>query len=105
MKTVRASPFHLARVRRGAVEQLLVVQRQRGQPEQRVERETGGWRGHPLFSLENLYRAYRRRRRRKRRTHNALAFERRLEDNLCALREELGGLKRTWLSEVTNVTR
>ena len=65
LKTVRASPFHLARVRRGAVEQLLVVQRQRGQPEQRVERETGGWRGHPLFSLENLYRAYRRRRRRK----------------------------------------
>ena len=30
----------------------------------------GGLRGHPLFSLENLYRAYRRCRRGKRRTHN-----------------------------------
>jgi hypothetical protein len=31
---------------------------------------TGGpWRGHPLFSLESLYRAYRRCRRRKRHTH------------------------------------
>lgn len=48
-----------------------------------------GFRGHPLFSLENLYRAYRRCRRGKRRTHNALAFERALEDNLCALREAL----------------
>ncbi|MCP3981466.1 MAG: hypothetical protein GY716_19380, partial [bacterium] len=47
------------------------------------------WPGHPLFSLENLYRAYRQCRRRKRNTHNALFFERRLEDNLLDLHEKL----------------
>ena len=49
----------------------------------------GGWPGHPLFGLENLYRAYRQCRRRKRNTHNALVFERALEDNLVALRDKL----------------
>ena len=44
---------------------------------------------HPLFSLDNLYRAYRQCRRRKRGTLNALAFEQDLEANLLALREEL----------------
>lgn len=48
-----------------------------------------GWPGHPLFGLENLYRAYRQCRRRKRNTHNALVFERALEENLVALHEEL----------------
>ena len=48
-----------------------------------------GWPGPPLFSLENLYRAYRQCRRRKRNTHNALVFERRLEDNLLDLHERL----------------
>jgi RNA-directed DNA polymerase len=48
-----------------------------------------GWPGHPLFSLENVYRAYRQCRRRKRNTHNALVFERRLEDNLLDLHEQL----------------
>lgn len=47
------------------------------------------WRGHPLFSLENLYRAYRKCRRRKRTTLNALAFEWALETNLVELHEEL----------------
>lgn len=45
--------------------------------------------GHPLFSLENVYRAYRRCRRRKRGTLNALRFEANLEANLVALHEEL----------------
>jgi RNA-directed DNA polymerase len=45
--------------------------------------------GHPLFSLENVYRAYRRCRRRKRGTLNALRFEANLEENLVALHEEL----------------
>ncbi len=45
--------------------------------------------GHPLFTPENLYRAYRQCRRRKRKTANAMAFERDLEANLLALREEL----------------
>ncbi len=49
----------------------------------------GGWSDHPLFGLENLYRAYRQCRRRKRNTHNALVFERRLEENLVALRDAL----------------
>lgn len=49
----------------------------------------GGWSGHPLFSLENIYRAYLKCRRRKRGTHNALRFEQRLEDNLVALHREL----------------
>lgn len=48
-----------------------------------------GWRGCPLFSLDNLYRAWRRCRRGKRRTHNALAFEADLEGQLLALRDEL----------------
>jgi len=48
----------------------------------------GGWPGHPLFTLDNLYRAYRECRRRKRGTHSALVFERRLEENLLALRDE-----------------
>jgi hypothetical protein len=48
-----------------------------------------GWHGHPLFSLDNLYRAYRQCRRRKRRTHNALLFERHLEANLLDLHQEL----------------
>jgi hypothetical protein len=50
---------------------------------------SGGWPEHPLFRLENLYRAYRQCRRRKRNTHNALVFERALEDNLVALRDKL----------------
>ena len=45
--------------------------------------------GHPLFSMENVYRAYRRCRRHKRGTINALRFERNLEENLVALHEEL----------------
>jgi RNA-directed DNA polymerase len=49
----------------------------------------GPWPGHPLFSLESLYRAYGQRRRRKRHTHNALAFERDLEAKLLALHEAL----------------
>lgn len=49
----------------------------------------GGWPSHPLFTLDNLYRAYRECRRRKRGTHSALVFERRLEENLVALRDEL----------------
>lgn len=44
---------------------------------------------HPLFSLENIYRAYRQCRRRKRTTHNALDFETNLEENLLALHQEL----------------
>jgi hypothetical protein len=54
-----------------------------------TEPTDGPWRGHPLFSLESLYRAYRQCRRRKRHTHNALAFERDLEANLLALHEAL----------------
>lgn len=53
-----------------------------------------GWRGCPLFSLDNLYRAWRRCRRGKRRTHNALAFEADLEAQLLALRDEL--MSGTW---------
>ncbi len=44
---------------------------------------------HPLFSLENIYRAYRLCRRRKRGTVNAMQFEQNLEENLVALHEEL----------------
>jgi hypothetical protein len=40
--------------------------------------------GHALFSLKNVYRAYRRCRRRKRGTVNALRFEVNLEENLVA---------------------
>ena len=104
-------------VARRAVQQLLVVFDQREQSQQRLEREpqqrqhqqrqqdqqqlcvAGTWwrvtASSPpidaLFSLENLYRAYRRCRRRKRNTHNALEFERDLEANLIALRDELQG--------------
>ena len=49
----------------------------------------GGWPDHPLFSLENVYRAYRQCRRRKRGTINALRFEQHLEENLVALSREL----------------
>jgi RNA-directed DNA polymerase len=48
-----------------------------------------GWHGHPLFSLDNLYRAYRQCRRRKRRTYNALRFEQHLEARLLDLHREL----------------
>jgi len=44
---------------------------------------------HPLFTLENIYRAYRRCRKRKRRTHNAMLFEQNLEENLVFLHEAL----------------
>jgi RNA-directed DNA polymerase len=44
---------------------------------------------HPLFSLENIYHAYRQCRRRKRNTHNALIFEQDLEKNLLELHEAL----------------
>lgn len=44
---------------------------------------------HPLYSMENIYRAYRRCRRHKRGTLNALRFEENLEENLVALHEEL----------------
>ncbi len=45
--------------------------------------------GHPLFSMENIHRAYRQCRRHKRGTMNAMRFERNLEENLVALHEEL----------------
>ncbi len=45
--------------------------------------------GHPLLTLENLYRAYLRCRRRKRTSHNAMRFEADLEANLMRLRDEL----------------
>ncbi len=45
--------------------------------------------GHPLFSLENIYHAYRQCRRHKRNTINALRFEQHLEENIVALHEEL----------------
>ena len=44
---------------------------------------------HPLFSLENIYWAYRRCRRNKRNTVNALIFEKNLEENLVSLHEDL----------------
>jgi RNA-directed DNA polymerase len=44
---------------------------------------------HPLFSLENIYRAYRRCRKQKRGTVNAMRFEQDLEENLVSLHEEL----------------
>ena len=47
--------------------------------------------GHPSFSLENVYRAYRACRKRKRSTINALRFERDLEENVVRLHEELAG--------------
>ncbi len=45
--------------------------------------------GHPLFSMDGVYEAYRRCRRRKRNTLNALRFERNLEENLLSLHEAL----------------
>lgn len=45
--------------------------------------------GHPLFSMESVFRAYQRCRRRKRGTINALRFEQNLEGNLVGLHEEL----------------
>jgi len=45
-----------------------------------------------LFTLEDLYQAYRACRRHKRGTLNALRFEAHLLDNLCDLRDELTGL-------------
>ncbi|MCP5010474.1 MAG: hypothetical protein GY942_10880 [Aestuariibacter sp.] len=44
---------------------------------------------HPLFSLENIYQAYRQCRKRKRNTVNAMKFEQNLEENLITLHEEL----------------
>ncbi len=44
---------------------------------------------HPLFSLENIYHAYRQCRRRKRNIYNALIFEQNLEENLLDLHEAL----------------
>jgi retron-type reverse transcriptase len=44
---------------------------------------------HSLFSLENIYRAYRQCRRRKRNTYNALIFEQNLEENILELHETL----------------
>lgn len=46
---------------------------------------------HPLFTLENIYRAYRQCRKHKRGTVNALRFEQNLEENLVFLHEELTG--------------
>ncbi len=47
------------------------------------------YKNHPLFSLKNIYRAYRQCRKRKRNTVNAMKFEQNLEENLVALRQEL----------------
>ncbi|MBF8278161.1 MAG: hypothetical protein HW390_3234 [Candidatus Brocadiaceae bacterium] len=44
---------------------------------------------HPLFSLENLYQAYRKCRRHKWNTHNAMLFEQNLEENLVSLHDGL----------------
>jgi len=44
---------------------------------------------HPLFNLENIYRAYKQCRRRKRNTYNAMIFEQNLEENLLDLHEDL----------------
>ena len=44
---------------------------------------------HPLFTTENIYRAYRRCRKNKRRTVNAMRFEQNMEENFVALHEEL----------------
>ena len=44
---------------------------------------------HPLFTLENIYKAYRRCRRHKRNTVNAMIFEQNLEQNLVSLRDDL----------------
>jgi len=47
------------------------------------------FKNHPLFTLENIYRAYRQCRRHKRNTVNAMKFEQNLEENLVSLHEEL----------------
>ena len=47
--------------------------------------------GGGLFTIDNLYRAYRACRRNKRGAINTLRFEAGLLDNLCSLREELAG--------------
>lgn len=44
---------------------------------------------HPLFTMENIYRAYRRCRKHKRNTVNAMRFEQNLEENLVSLHQEL----------------
>ena len=44
---------------------------------------------HPLFTLENIYRAYCQCRKHKRGTVNAMKFEQNLEENLVALHEKL----------------
>jgi len=44
-----------------------------------------------LFTMENIYRAYRRCRKNKRRTVNAMRFEQDMEENFVALHEELTG--------------
>jgi RNA-directed DNA polymerase len=44
---------------------------------------------HPLFTLENIFSAYRRCRKHKRNTVNAMKFEQNLEENLVSLHEEL----------------
>ena len=61
---------------------------------------------HPLFSLENIYRAYRQCRRRKRTTHNAMAFEYDLEENVLALHEALNSRRyRPGTSQVFMITK
>lgn len=45
----------------------------------------------PLFTMENIYKAYLRCRKNKRRTINAMRFEQDSEENLVALHEELTG--------------
>ncbi len=47
------------------------------------------YKNHSLFSLKNIYRAYRQCRQHKRNTVNALKFEQNLEENLVALHQEL----------------
>ena len=51
--------------------------------------QLGTMTNHPLFSLENIYRAYKQCSHRKRNTHNALIFEQNLEENLLELYEAL----------------
>jgi hypothetical protein len=58
-------------------------------PHSKVHANEGQFRDHPLFSLENIYRAYRHCRKHKRGTINALIFEQNLEENLVTLHVEL----------------
>jgi RNA-directed DNA polymerase len=90
--------------------QLLVVYRERGEPDERVERQLQQWQreqreqeqrppracraGRPvidpdLYAFAALWRHYRQCRRNKRHTVNALAFEVNAEANLLALQQEL----------------